>query len=33
MDNADWERSAVVVRKLPELRARLRRIESHLKEN
>jgi UDP-3-O-[3-hydroxymyristoyl] glucosamine N-acyltransferase len=33
MDNADWERAAVVVRKLPELRARLRRIESHLKEN
>ena len=33
MDNADWERAAVVVRKLPDLRARLRRIESHLKEN
>jgi len=32
MDNADWERAAVVVRKLPDLRARLRRIESHLKE-
>ena len=32
MDNAEWERAAVVVRKLPDLRARLRRIESHLKE-
>jgi len=32
MENAEWERAAVVVRKLPDLRARLRRIESHLKE-
>jgi len=27
MDNADWERSAAVLRRLPELRARLRRLE------
>lgn len=33
MNNADWERAAVVVRKLPDLRARLRRLESNLKEN
>ncbi len=33
MNNADWERAAVVVRKLPDLRARLRRLESYLKEH
>jgi len=33
MDNADWERSAVLVRQLPDLRSRLRLIESRLKES
>ncbi|MBM3408208.1 MAG: UDP-3-O-(3-hydroxymyristoyl)glucosamine N-acyltransferase [Betaproteobacteria bacterium] len=33
MDNSEWERAAVLVRHLPELRARLRRLESRLKES
>jgi len=33
MDNADWERSAAVLRPLPDLRARLLRLESHWKES
>ena len=33
MDNADWERAAVLLRHLPDLRARLRRLESRLKES
>ncbi len=33
MDNADWERAAVLLRKLPDLRARLRRLEARLKED
>ena len=32
MENSDWERAAVLVRQLPDLRARLRSIESRLKE-
>jgi UDP-3-O-[3-hydroxymyristoyl] glucosamine N-acyltransferase len=27
MDNADWERAAAALRRLPDLRARLRRLE------
>jgi UDP-3-O-[3-hydroxymyristoyl] glucosamine N-acyltransferase len=33
MDNADWERSAALLRRLPDLRARLLRLESHRKES
>ena len=33
MDNADWERAAVLLRHLPDFRARLRRLESRLKES
>jgi UDP-3-O-[3-hydroxymyristoyl] glucosamine N-acyltransferase len=32
MENSEWERAAVLVRQLPDLRARLRLIESRLKE-
>lgn len=33
MDHADWERAAVLLRRLPDLRSRLRRLESQFKES
>lgn len=33
MDHADWERAAVLLRRLPDIRSRLRRLESHFKES
>jgi UDP-3-O-[3-hydroxymyristoyl] glucosamine N-acyltransferase len=32
MENSEWERAAVLVRQLPDLRARLRLVESRFKE-
>ncbi len=33
MDNSDWERAAVLLRRLPDLRARLIKLESLIKES
>ncbi len=32
MDNADWEKAAVLLRRLPDWRRRLQQLESHFKE-